>query len=1228
MSNKSCSEFNISNGVFILEESYTTTKFANRSSFKIFGSENTTIQCQQNAGLAFKNVSDIEIQNVTFHNCGMIFNSTSEYSTNITLTSKAALLFEYCNDVSLTSIIVKNSDGIGIQMYNTVGKVYISHSTFSENKIKESHPISGGGGLYIEFSLCDPGINGKNCKPPDSKFTTNATYIVSFTQFIKNVGSTTDPERTSNIHADYAFGRGGGLAIQFKGNANCNFIKITNCTLKENNAQVGAGMFVAFGDSCYNNTLNVEDSQFISNKVIARRLDYTGTSYSGGGVKVDYAIFNNNNKDSLSHNKATFNNVTFEANAALIGGGFSFLTSKEKNVPRPTNLLHFIGCHWLGNKARLGAAIDLSVIRLHENGQQLKPHFTNCTFIDNVVTGFTIYDRNSEYVITDPNNTETSGGYWPGSGVMYLNAVTIDFKGNVTFTNNIGSAVVAIDAGINIHSKTTVNFSNNHAELGGAIYLSSNSWISVSPHVQVSFINNSANVSGGAIYYQKGGEHDLTSSVNCFIRYSDVTVAPDHWHNVRFLFLDNCASSDYGGDAIYTTTIADCAWNGSFNAGNETALNQIFIEWLNFKFNNTSNNNCSNFIQTSANYINFEGIKQLKIAPGESFKFPFKALNGFNCSTHATFIISSNDEQVTIPNPVVQTSGSTLLKMTKDVNSSFNLQFETVDNRKHVGYITVMVEKCPMGYILNNDVCECIDVNKHEGLASCGSSKLEIYIRPGYWAGYVRQGEFFSTYTCPFSYCIETNSRIALSNDSDVLCKNRTGRLCGECKDGYGLSVGTLDCVNCTGSYFIAWIILITTTYVPITIVFVLMLVLNMNLAVGPIHSFIFFCQVFPAISLDNNHWGDYNSAITIISDIHSAIINVMSLRFNMYFTTNYCLFSSMDNMDYYLLQYASSLYPLVILVIIVKIIRYCPGCIPAKYFWHTIKCCVKAIRKRTSMHQTIVHGLIGFLLLTYANFVNVSFQILKYAYFEDSTGAILVPFRQGTMLYFDKHHLPYALVALVFLLIFGILPPLILILYPTTLMIIAYFGWDNTVEVRTLRKWIPFYRLMPIFDAFWSELKPGCRAFAGLYFLYRLLVFSLFSLTLTVYQIYFGISILFIFIMLLHAFVQPYKKESYNKADFFMFAIIGIINSFYAHSEFLRTQNVSRGTIIQNCVWIQTILAWIPIVYIVCYIIYKIREEQRKGYQHTDDIDDADDGPFIEPLLQRTDQDSHHDED
>ena len=638
----------------------------------------------------------------------------------------------------------------------------------------------------------------------------------------------------------------------------------------------------------------------------------------------------------------------------------------------------------------------------------------------------------------------------------------------------------------------------------------------------------------------------------------------------------------------------------------------------------------SSFIQTAARTVRYNGSSNtsLSITPGEVFKFPFTALNDFGELISNIFMIYSNNKNVSIPNPVVQTNGSISLK-TNNVDDSFYLQFETINNRKHIGYILVTVKNCPMGYVLYNNACECITVNQsdsYEGLAYCKSSELEIYIRPGYWAGQVEQ--FFSTYTCPFSYCIETSSPIELNNNSDILCNNRMGRLCGECKHGYGLAVGTLGCVNCTGSHVIAWVILITTTYVPITIVFISLLVLNMNLAVGPVHSFIFFCQVFPAVSLFNNHWGDYSSAMTVVSDIHSAIINVMSLKFNVYFTTNYCLSPNMNVMDYYLLQYASALYPLFIMVVILSIIRYCPGCIPAKYLWHVIRPCIRTIRNRISIQQTVIHGFVTFFLLTYANFVNISFQILAFAYFEDSTGeynSVLAPFRQGTMDYFGEHHWPYAVIAIFFLLIFGILPLLLLILYPIILMVIAYFGWDNTSQVHALGRWIPLYKLMPVYDTFWSEFKPNCQVFAGLYFLYRFLSFAFFALVPTIYQIYFGISILFTVAMFLHAYVQPYRKQTYNRVDFFIFATISVVNSFYAYSEFLRTQNVSDNTV-QTYLWIRTVLAWAPIVYIIFYAVFKIRKrcktDERLLTAHNNNRNE-----FLEPLLDRVDYDQDDDD-
>jgi len=1206
-----------------------TNAFEDMKYITLTGKQNSTIHCYYNAGLAFRNVSNIVLQNVTFNNCGMKFNSTSvnpDYP-NTTLVSKAALLFEYCDNLSLNFVTVESSSGVGIQIYNTIGDVNISHCNFVRNKIlsNETGNFSGGGGIYIEFSLCQPGTNSIGCKTTETKFTTKAAYTIEHSYFTQNNGSTSDPKRTAFIragnHTHFAFGRGGGLSIYLKGNASCNNFKISNCTFTENSALFGAGLFIELQDTSNNNHFGIRGSHFKLNKVISERLGYTGTS--GGGAMLGYIIFN---KDSgVLYNTAAFTDTVFESNSAFTGGGFSFHSSRENGAVTPTNHLHFTRCYWYNNTARLGGAIDLSILHSAENGQLIKPVFGYCTFKENVVSGFSIDHKFDNYGLSDPNSNNSFGGYWPGTGIMYLDGITVDLSHNVTFFNNTGSAIAAIGAGINLYSSTVLNFINNQGSQGGALYLTGYSWISASPNVQVFFINNSATSLGGAIYAQKTGEHDLVSNSNCFIRYTDNIAPPDKWENVNFRFIDNCASVDNGGDAIYTTTVVDCAWDGSFKAVDNSTLKNVFLKWPNFKFNVTTSN-CHRFLQTSArSFKNLPNVDHLRetIAPGEVFPFPFEAQNDFGDTTPTIFAIFSDNKHIKIPNPVVQSNGSSLFT-TNGTNSDFYLQFVTVDSRKHVGYVNVSVQDCPLGFYLKNGKCVCIsDQYEYVGVSFCNTSALEIQMLPSYWAGNVHN-KFFSTYVCPVSYCRYSSTNIILLKNDTSLCRNRVGTLCGTCSPEHGLEIGTYDCVKCSGSQYTAWIIYVITTYTPLTTVFILLLVLNMNLAVGPIHSFILFCQIFPTIAMNSDYWSSDINAVAVINDIYSTIINIMSLKFDLQFSTKLCLSLKMNNMDHYILQYFTALYPLLIMVILLSIIRYCPGCIPIKYFWHTIKRCVMTIRKRTSMQQTVIHGFITFLLLTYANFVNVSFQILTYAVLEDNHGhysSVKVPFRQGNMEYFCKEHLTYGLIALAFLLIFGILPPLLLIAYPVILSIIGYFRWDDTTTVHTLRKWIPLYKLMPVFDAYWSEFKPNCRMFAGFYFVYRFLAFTIFSLSPYVYQVYFGMSILFVTILVLHSLIQPYKKRTYNNADILTFSIIIAINSFnwYAHS--LRAQRKGIVTIQA----FRTIIPWIPFVLIISYIVYKIRKAHKRGYTmildpHIDD--ETIEEMAYEALLNRIDDD------
>lgn len=101
-----------------------------------------------------------------------------------------------------------------------------------------------------------------------------------------------------------------------------------------------------------------------------------------------------------------------------------------------------------------------------------------------------------------------------------------------------------------------------------------------------------------------------------------------------------------------------------------------------------------------------------------------------------------------------------------------------------------------------------------------------------------------------------------------------------------------------------------------------------------------------------------------------------------------------------------------------------------------------------------------------------------------------------------------------------------------------------------------------------------------------------------------------------LHAFMQPYKEQTHNRVDFVMFMHWGIINSFYAYSQFLRTQKI-RYNSIQTILWIQTLLPWIPVMFIIGYILVAARKAYKHGKKHQL-MDDSD----CEQLLNRVDYD------
>ena len=93
---------------------------------------------------------------------------------------------------------------------------------------------------------------------------------------------------------------------------------------------------------------------------------------------------------------------------------------------------------------------------------------------------------------------------------------------------------------------------------------------------------------------------------------------------------------------------------------------------------------------------------------------------------------------------------------------------------------------CPTWHYYNSatEQCEC------ESLLKCSSDGNEVEIHTRNCATSSEQEDDYYIGSCPFRYIVNSTKRKS----------NRRGLLCGECKDGYGPAVYSLDqeCADCS----------------------------------------------------------------------------------------------------------------------------------------------------------------------------------------------------------------------------------------------------------------------------------------------------------------------------------------------------------------------------------------------------------------------------------------------
>ena len=1199
--------------------------FHNLAGITIYGagSDLTKINCSFGAGLSFSKVTQLTLANLTFFGGGRIASSTFiNATTGVPTVLRVALSLLECINITIEGLVVTNSPGTGIVMYDVTGRVDVVDSVFKFNKPAKSNQL-GYGGVAIILSGSNKSAYGEMMLSTAS----GVFYNIRNCTFYRN-NATSLKVFNPLINVRKQSGHGGGLNFMTKRTFHSVTLTVIDCNFTKNFAIWGGGLSIRLYGQPFGHQIILKNVLFDSNYLPHDgRIKVNSIRTGGGAIRIE--ILPKENSGLLNIN-IIFSNCTFQKNAANFGGGVSFDLLREN--PFSTTAICFINCTWQHNIARLGSALD-AYIHPYPFGKAANFTIDSCKFINNT-------NHYTDLLVKHQ-----------GIGTLYLWSVPIFFKGKSTFAGNSGSALVGIDTWFTFQTGSVTVFENNTAENGAAITLFDNSYLLLFEDVQLNFTYNEAKGKGGAIRVITNGQRDLIGSQYCFVSFHNVSVSPYDWKQKKIKVYFGHNKAKYG-NSIFTTTLYACVWSES----NEIQSSDVFqvLYWNGiFKYEGVSNVSDSKLNkEISSDVTNVKYAKNISysIPPGKLYNFGLEEENERKGRVDAVYFVTSNDSSIAT---VDHTESYTLDDFTMlhgKPGGVVDLKMVTVNSLPLSITVKVKLDECPPGFYQffksnsNQTTCKCsvnVPDQDYLGIIECDNQNLVAYLRPAHYAGYTTLNgkKTLLTAGCPEDYCYSNNSYLELPPNSssealdNLICKpkHRTGTLCGKCSEGNYIYVNSYDykCGKCTNSWLNGALMLIGLKYIPLAIFIYLIGLFGISLVDGPLNAVVLFSQLLPYMNVYAGGRVHILSESSVVSI--QFIYGMWSLDFFEILAPNFCVLPTKSALYMLLFKNLTPVlfgFILSFVYILVKerddvvakaseshsrvrkCLSYiccelccrCCGCFGGcldKYRkainWLNKKICGHNDEQKTTCFRT--RGLITCIILCYVKLTVLAFNLLSNTKLfgsgkDDSNEKVLVFWLDGTLKFSEGA--PWTLPVAIACLLFVILIPLAILIYPCVAF--CYNSNDRSIPNYISHFFDDSHRLC-------YKADYSARFFTAVYLFYRIGTLAMYAFTTAMHYQYVWQCGFFLIMLLIHCMVQPYKKRIYNIIDgiiFFNMSLISLLSLYrlYAADVGLSETNIAFT--------FQLILMYLPFVYIVllwpCTRLYKFM----KGSSSSETIKEA----------------------
>ena len=1017
---------------------------------------------------------------------GVLNISKSDFINNVAPIGGAIVLRSSFAFFQMNNFIENKAITFGGSVHLESGIIFSDNNTFMNNSGK-----SGGGAINVIYSTL---ISFNDCYSKNAGIINGgalsalrSTVACSDCIFYKNnvlgnggavfVSKGTFNSLKSTYEANFASLSGGALFLVRSAG------RIAEDYYTQNSADKGAAVFQT------DNRIQLYNTTFDGNKAIktdqVHTVQLTNVQGTCSGLTFTKCV----GSLYLLNSKLTFSGlISFIDNTGVAGGALTL-------VQGVLYIADFAEVNITGNSATYGGGIFLSQ-------SELKVCTPNFIVHNNTASnsGGGIYSYQSQVNININRTSEivqlySNSAAKEGGGLNAIASSLNIFHGFILFSSNeaMKGGAVALSEGSKIYvqkvEEENLNFnepginlrlSNNSADYGGALYVA-----------------NTSNT--GVLCKQSTRDHTQSvSSEECFLQILRLYY-PQRFTYGQFNYMNIFFSFNTGmkaGSDIYGGLLDRCQVNAFAEINNFVSVrrNLSGFDYLKtiarFEIGIDYSKITTPFNPRNvANSITRDSVRGLVSSDPVQLCFCYN--NTYDCSYEWPRIFTRKGEAFLleavivdqVENPVNGTvlanviSDGTQLKVdqsrkkTKGVctdliynlysdetNVTFQLYPEGPCDDKGISSKTLRVTflpcNCPNGLqpapIDNECRCECGSVvSVYASSCQQQNSSITVVRRTrDYWFQYVLDENVtgFLLKSCPFDYCMDmpVNLSICIPQDANKQCAfNRSGTMCGECKEGLSLVFGSSRCLQCSNNYLA---LLAVFTFAGVALV-AFIFIFNLTVAVGTIHGLILYANIVAA-----------NGNVFLPSDT--------ALRFfvswvNLDLGIETCFYDGMDSYAKVLLQLAFPTYIILLSVLIIIVSNY--------WGWFA-----KLIGGRKNPIATLC----TLFLLSYSKLLRTTIASLQFTYltYPDGSSKILWLYNPN-VLHFSPSRTPFFISSIV------------IIVLGAVYTVLLFFGqWIRKIEAKKISRCFQSVKYNAFLDAYHGPFITKYRYWIGILLLTRII--------------------------------------------------------------------------------------------------------------------------------------------